>query len=101
MVINHTQMAAPPKRIGHTQDGDDVVEVTTKGGLVMVATMTKGQKMTVLSCGPHRAIARYVAKQKHGDKILISELSKSDTGIIKTFGDIREYLALTDRLNAI
>jgi hypothetical protein len=100
MVIDQKQMLRTPKRIGHTDEGDDVFEVCTKGGLVMVATK-KGQKMTTLGVGPHRAVARYIASQKMGGKLHITELSKSEGFVVKSCPNIEEYWSLTDRLNSL
>jgi len=100
MVIDQKQMTREPRRIGHTEEGDEVFEVCTKGGLVMVATK-KGAKMSTLGVGPHRAVARYIASQKMGNKLHITELSKSENFVIKSCPNLSEYWSLTDRLNSL
>ncbi len=86
------------KKIGKL-NGDPVIEVATKGGLHLVVSV-HGNKVTSLGAGPHKAVARHIAKKKAPD-IQFTELSKSD--------EIEEYLfewclpkyeALTDALRA-
>lgn len=101
MVIDNKQWQAAPKSIGRTSDGDEVFETVTKGGLVMVTSKGKDKKMSTLGVGPHRAVARYVARQKLGDRLHITELSKSESQIVKSCPDLEEYLSLTDRFNSL
>lgn len=100
MIIDQKQLTREPRIIGHTDDGDDVFEVCTKGGLIMVATK-KGSKMNTLGVGPHRGIARYIAGQKMGKSLHITELSKSETSVVKSCQNLSEYWSLTDRLNSL
>ena len=76
MDVNTSQIKTEPKKVG-TLDGDDVVEVMTKGGLCMIVSKTEGGKMKTLGVGPHRAVARYIAKEREGAKLHWTELSKS------------------------
>lgn len=101
MVIDNKQWTSAPKRIGHTDEGDEVFETVTKGGLVMVTARGKNAKMNTLGVGPHRAVARYVAKQRMGDKLQITELSKSEGSIAHSCQNLSEYLSLTERLNSL
>ncbi len=59
-----------------TLDGNDVVEMATTGGLHLI-TVSKGGKPETLGLGPHRAIARFIARKKF-PKIKISDLAKAD-----------------------
>ncbi len=101
MVIDHTQWQTAPKQIGKTADGDEVFETVTKGGLVMVTSKGKDKKMSTLGVGPHRAVARYVARQKLGDRLHITELSKNEHLVVKSCPNLEEYLSLTDRFNSL
>jgi Cft2 family RNA processing exonuclease len=90
---------ASKKRIG-TLDGKPVIEVVTSGGLYMVVYQKSGTVET-LGTGPHRAVARYIAKKREPN-LEISELSKSDhveeSAILSV---VPKYEKLTDDLNAI
>lgn len=70
-----TDQIAYKKKIG-TLNGDAVIELATKGGFHMVVTAHNGRVET-LGCGPHRAVARHIAKKKE-PSIQFSELSKAD-----------------------
>lgn len=63
------------KDIG-TLDGVPVIELGLKGGLHIVLT-ARGHKIDYLGVGPHRAVARFMAKKRRPD-IQITELSKAD-----------------------
>lgn len=93
------QHIALKKRIG-TLEGKPVVELMTTGGLYMVVTNKNGGVET-LGTGPHRAVARFLAKKRE-PKLFITELSKSDwldeTAILSV---APKYEALTDRFNEI
>jgi len=56
---------------------DPVFEVATTGGLHLIAVNRQG-KTEVLGTGPHRAVARHIAR-KHAPEIDWIELSKSDS----------------------
>lgn len=87
------------KRIG-TLDGRPVVELCTTGGLYMVVTNKNGAVET-LGTGPHRAVARYLAKKRE-PKLLVTELSKSDWLDEPTILSVApKYEALTERFNLL
>lgn len=96
MDVNASQLKCDPKKVG-TLEGDDVVEVTTKGGLCMIVTKTEGGKMKTLGVGPHRAVARYIAKEREGAKLQWTELSKS-AGTSFDRGMLPDFRTLTDRM---
>jgi len=100
--ISVEQIRTKPRRIGRTADGDEIYEMILKGGLVVVevANAKTGRRRTV-GLGPHRALARHVAKtQEHGLEFL--ELSKSEAiGIEYWQHLIPECLALLKRFRAI
>lgn len=64
------------KRVG-TLAGAPVIEVGLKGGLHLLFT-SRGGKFETLGAGPHRAVARHIAKKKTENKIEFTDLSKSD-----------------------
>jgi hypothetical protein len=64
------------KRIG-TLGNSPVFELTTTGGLHLVVAARGGKEAEVLGTGPHRAVARFIAKKRNKD-LEISELSKAD-----------------------
>jgi hypothetical protein len=66
---------ASKHRIG-TLHGQPVVEILLKGGLVLITTV-EGGKPKVISAGPHRAVARWMA-EKNCEDIVIAELSKGE-----------------------
>ena len=90
---------ASKKRIGSLA-GHPVVELMTSGGLYMVVT-NKAGSLDILGTGPHRAVARYLAKKKE-PKLEVTELSKSDwldqTSILSVAD---KYERLTVRLNQL
>lgn len=90
---------ATKKRIG-TCEGKPVVELMTSGGLYMVV-MNKNGELDTLGTGPHRAVARFIAKKRE-PKLVITELSKSDwldeAAILSV---LPKYERLTDTCNAL
>jgi hypothetical protein len=64
------------ERIGHTEDGNPVMELGLKGGLHIVCSV-RGPKVEYLGVGPHRAVARYLAKKRQPG-IKLTQLAKSD-----------------------
>lgn len=75
MNIDARQLKSKPKKIGKKGD-QDVLEVVTKGGLhVVVAQKDKG--FETLGTGPHRAVARCIAK-KVAPSVVFTDLNKSD-----------------------
>jgi hypothetical protein len=98
MDINTQQLKSDPKKVGELQ-GDDVMEVMTKGGLVMIVAKAEGKRMRTLGVGPHRAVARYIAHEREKD-LRWTELSKSaktafDKSLLPTFR------VLTDRCESL
>ncbi len=78
-----------------TLDGHPVMEVGLKGGLHIVCSM-RGPKIDYLGVGPHRAVARFLAKKRKPD-LKITALSKSDWVDPSTFQHlVPQYETLTD-----
>ena len=102
MIIDSKQWRQKPKRIGKTADGDEIVEIVTKGGLNVVSAQRKGGKLEILGCGPHRALARYMAQQKLGSGAQM-EFAKSEEHVIRNMSAANwtEYEGLRDRLNGL
>ena len=99
MNITKEHLANKPKQIG-TLDGAPVHEISTTGGLWMVAT-TKHGKVNLIACGPHRAISRHLAMKKEPG-IKFTELAKADYVDVRDFPDlINKYEIMTDRLRAM
>lgn len=97
--IEHTELVRPAKRIGTTDDGEDVYEAVLKGGLVVIEAVKK-DKSRRLGAGPHRGLARYIARKREGDRLQLTELSKSEAlGPEYWIHLVPEYEAVTDRLN--
>lgn len=67
---------ATKRRIG-SLDGKPVVEMMTSGGLYLVV-MNKSGALDILGTGPHRAVARYLAKKKE-PRLEVTELTKADS----------------------
>ena len=87
------------KKVGKL-DGHPVFEVGLKGGLHLVFASRNG-KLETLGAGPHRAVARFVAKKKTEDKVEFTDLSKADWIEPEHFADILpQYEALTDAIRA-
>jgi len=86
------------KEIGHS-DGAKVFEIGTIGGLHLII-MAKGSEYTTAGAGPHRGIARFIAKKKHPG-MQFTALEKSEDADPSTFQDLLPaYEALTDKFNA-
>lgn len=64
------------RKVIGTLDGTDVLEVALKGGLHLVCQAKRG-KLDFLGVGPHRAVARYMAKKRHS-RIKLTDLAKGD-----------------------
>lgn len=87
-----------PKRIGRIGHAP-VFEIGTKGGLFVVMS-SKGGVWEPIGLGPHRAIARHIAKKKEPDMVL-TELSKADHVDPQAYQRLLpEYEAATDQLAA-
>lgn len=65
------------KKIIGKSGNQDVVELTLKGGFVMVVKMNASGSGEALGLGSHRGISRYIAKKKCPD-LQFTELSKSE-----------------------
>ena len=87
------------KDIG-TLDGRPVIELGLKGGLHLVLT-TNGPKIDYLGVGPHRAVARFMAKKRQPN-IQFQELSKAEDAPVSTFQHlVPQYEAMLARLSAL
>jgi len=87
------------KDIG-TLDGRPVIELGLKGGLHLVLT-THGPKIDYLGVGPHRAVARFMAKKRQPN-ILFTELSKADDVAPEHFQHlVPQYEAMLGQLCAL
>jgi hypothetical protein len=90
--IDRRQLAGRPRRIG-TLKGRPVVELSTKGGLTMVVHATPGRPVT-LGTGPHRAVARHIAKKREPE--ISFNLEKSDDAPLSAYEHLLpRYEALT------
>lgn len=74
MDISEKQLASK-KRVGKL-GSSPVFELVTKGGLHLIVG-TKGGKFETLGAGPHRAVARHIAKKREPE-IDWNDLQKSD-----------------------
>lgn len=82
------------KKVG-TLGKDAVIELATKGGLHLIVTVHNG-KVETLGTGPHRAVARHIAKKRESS-IQWSDLSKSDYVDEVHFAScLPKYEAITD-----
>jgi hypothetical protein len=82
-------------RIGHAP----VIELATTGGLHLIV-VARGGKGEVLGTGPHRAVARFIAKKRE-DKIEWTSLEKSDHVPIECFQSVLDkYEALTEEIRS-
>lgn len=87
------------KKVGHLGQ-TPVLEVGLIGGLHMIVKASGG-KTEVLGAGPHRAVARHIAKKKNPD-IEFTELAKADHIEPEHFAHVLEkYEALTDHLRSL
>lgn len=88
------------KKIGKL-DGSVVYEIGLKGGLCLVGVNRGGKRFDPLGAGPHRAVARHIAKKKTEGRIEWSDLNKADWIEPDHFADLLPaYEALTDQLRA-
>lgn len=72
------------------------MEIGLIGGLHLIAKAGEGGKAQVLGAGPHRAVARHIAK-KRNPEIEFTDLSKADHVEPIYFQDILPaYEAMTD-----
>jgi hypothetical protein len=88
------ELIAYKRRVGKIGDCP-VIELATTGGLHLIVA-ARGGKSEVLGTGPHRAVARFIAKKRE-DKITWTDLQKSDHVPVEMFADqLPKYEALTD-----
>jgi hypothetical protein len=93
------QEIAYKKEIGKLK-GVPVIEVGLKGGLHLVMVARKGKAET-LGVGPHRAVARYIAKKKEKD-LELTELTKADYVDPRHFEFcLEEYETLTNTVRKL
>jgi len=82
------------KRVGRV-GSSPVIELATTGGLHLIV-VARGGKGEVLGAGPHRAVARFIARKRE-DKIEWSDLEKSDYVPVECFeAELPKYEAITD-----
>jgi hypothetical protein len=70
-----SEHVAYKKKIGYL-GARPVIEVATTGGLILVVVPT-ADGVDTLGAGPHRAVARHIAKKRKPD-LRITELTKAD-----------------------
>ena len=100
MNVDLKQMATHPRRIGRTAEGEDVFEMVTKGGLVVIEADGKNGRKRTLGLGPHRALARHVARQQ-ARGLELNELSKSEAVGAEYWAHlIPDCMSLLARFNA-
>ena len=87
------------KKVGKLE-GAQVFEIGLKGGLHLICVQ-RGRGVEPLGAGPHRAVARHIAKKKSEDKIEWSDLNKSDWIEPEHFADVLpRYELLTNVMRA-
>lgn len=80
--------------------GKPVFEVATTGGYHLLQGVKDGQAHT-FGVGPHRAIARHIARKRNPD-LEITELSKADYVDPQTYVHLLPaYEQMTNRFNAL
>jgi hypothetical protein len=85
------------KKIGKLGDSD-VWELGLKGGLHLVVVSKGGSKAETLGVGPHRAVARHIARKRAPD-MKITELSKADHVDVEHFAVfLPKWEAVTEKL---
>lgn len=95
MNINPSEIAY--KREVGALDKAPVFEVGLKGGLHLILAAKKG-KVETLGVGPHRAVARHIAKKRE-QAIEWKDLQKADHVDYEHFAFcVPQYEALTDSL---
>jgi hypothetical protein len=87
------------EKIGTTEDGYPITEIGLKGGLHIVCSR-RGPKIDYLGVGPHRAVARYLAKKRQPG-IRLTALAKSEWVDPSTFAHlVPQYEAITNAFNS-
>lgn len=94
--IQPQEIQGSPKEIGHL-DGKPVFQIALKGGLFLIAT-PNGSSVKILGSGPHRVVAKHIAKKLHPN-LVITELLKSEQLNINTFERLIPYY--TDMVNKL
>lgn len=75
-----------------------VWEVGLIGGLRLIAKMGSDGRSEILGAGPHRAVARHIAKKRNSE-LEYTEIAKSDHVETAYFSDILPaFEELTDKL---
>lgn len=86
------------KKVGKL-NGQAVIEVGLRGGLHLIFAQ-KGGKFETLGAGPHRAVARFIAKKKE-PSVEYTDLNKADWIDPAHFQNLLpKYEGLTDQLRA-
>lgn len=95
------ELQRPAKRIGHTDEEEEVFESVLKGGIVVIEARKRGQSRgRRIGAGPLRGLARFIAKKRLGDSLQLTELSKSEQLPAEYWIHlVPEYEAVTDALN--
>lgn len=89
---------ASKKRIGTTKDGQPVIEMLLKGGLVLITTIQDGKPKTI-AAGPHIAVARWMS-EKNEPGMTLEELSKSESVSLRGILSVsEEYQKIVDNWN--
>lgn len=84
------------KEIG-TLDGDVVQELGLSGGYHIICAMKKNGTVDYLGVGPHRAVARYMARKRRPSIQIIAELAKSEDYSLAHFAHlVPRYEAMLD-----
>lgn len=78
-----SDQVAVKRQIG-TLDGGPAFLVTTKGGLSVVASVSKSGRTSVLGAGSHRAIAIHLAQKKE-PRLQVTMLNKNDERPLASF----------------
>lgn len=87
------------KKVGKL-NGKPVIEIGLKGGLWLIFANQNG-KMEAVGAGPHRAVARHIAKKRTDNEIEFSDLSKADYIPVAHFEWILpQYEVVTDEYAA-
>ena len=98
MDINENEIESR-KKVGNL-NGKPVVEIGLRGGLWLIFANVDGKFETV-GAGPHRAVARHIAKKRTDNEITFTDLNKSDYVDPDHFSwCLPHYEAETDRIAA-
>lgn len=99
MNITAKQLACKPKKVGELE-GDDVMEVQTKGGLTILV-VSKKDKTETIGLASHPAIARHIAQKDH-PTIEFTSLEKSEMLPEEVLmANLPEFLELTRRVQEL